>query len=775
MKKISVLLAILALAVVMSTFTVGSALEFNGFTYEVADGAVTITGYVGSEVNVVIPETIDTYPVTAIGETAFSGNATLESITLPASVKQVKSLLDSCANLKRIYIPNIAFWFETQFAGNLLTGGRELYVNGALLEDLVIPETVTEVKFTGYTHLKSVTVHSQVKSVDFTGCENIKAVYIQDLKAWCETNFAGEKANPLTYAEKLYVNNTELSGLLDIPQGTTKINDYAFWGFKGIQALNLPATVTEIGAAAFTGAAGLAQIFVDTSNTQFSASEGVLFNKDGTQLVHYPAGKTDVSYTIPVSVITIADGAIRKCENLKNVIIGDNVTDIGMRNLCESNALESVVIGKGVKRIGNLVFSAAPNLHVIEIADVAAWCGVQLEGEESIFKSGVELYQNGEPLTKLVIPENVTTISKNAFWMCTTISEVALHSKLENIETQAFLGNTDLIDVWYIGTEEERSKLQIKEGNDALTKAQWHYNACPVGADHDWVWVADVPETCGDDGLQHEECSGCHIMQNKNTKRPANGNHVYDNPEDSSCNVCNQTREAGHNFRWVVETEPSCNSDGAKYEQCTHCDEKRNLNTVIPALNHVMSQWVITKEAACEEMGEIFRECAMCGHTETDFLIALEHNYVPVGNSKQPTCTEDGKDVAKCTLCGEEKVTVLKAPGHKFHSVVVKEPTEDELGLRRKTCEVCNTVKEEPIPATRQVGATSVKSVLMVILAIVVLVGSAAGIFYIIKTRDKTEETQGETEEIQDEIEETQDEIEETQDGIEQIQDEIEE
>ena len=768
MKKISVLLAILVLAVVLSTFTVGSALEFNGFTYEVADGAVTITGYVGSEVNVVIPETIDTYPVTAIGETAFSGNATLESITLPASVKQVKSLLDSCANLKRIYIPNIAFWFETQFAGNLLTGGRELYVNGALLEDLVIPETVTEVKFTGYTHLKSVTVHSQVKSVDFTGCENIKAVYIQDLKAWCETNFAGENANPLTYAEKLYVNNTELSGLLDIPQGTTKINDYAFWGFKGIQALNLPATVTEIGAAAFTGAAGLAQIFVDTSNAQFSASEGVLFNKDGTQLLHYPAGKTDVSYTIPVSVITIADGAIRKCENLKNVIIGDNVTAIGMRNLCESNALESVTIGKGVNRIGSYVLSACPNLQTMEIADIAAWCAVQLEGEESIFSSGAELYLNGEPLTKVVIPESVTTISKNAFWMCATINEVALHNKLEIIEERAFFGNTNLFDVWYIGSEEERGKLQIKEGNDALTKAQWHYNACPVGADHDWVWVADVPETCGDDGLQHEECSFCHIMQNKNTKLPANGNHVYDNPEDSGCNVCNQTREAGHNFRWVTTVEPTCATEGSKYEQCTHCSEIRNPDTVIPALLHAMGQWVITKEAACEVKGEIVRECAMCGHTETDFLIALEHNYIPTGTSKQPTCTEDGKDVAKCTLCGQEKITVLKAPGHKFHSVVVKEPTEDELGLRRKTCEVCNTVKEEPIPATRQVGTTSVKSVLMIILAVVVLLGSAAGIFYIIKTRDKTEETQGETEEIQDEIEETQEETEQIQDEIEE-------
>ena len=733
MKKIAVLLAILVFSVVLSTFTVSSALEFEGFTYEVADGAVTITGYTGAEVNVVIPETIDSCPVTVIGETAFVGNTTLESITLPASVKQVKCLLDSCTNLKRIYIPDIAFWFETQFAGNLLTGGRELFVNGVLLEDFVIPENMTEVKFTDYTHLKSVTVHSQVKSLDFTGCENIKTVYIQDLKAWCEIDFV---TNPLTYAEKLYVNGVDINDQLTIPAETTKIKDSAFWGFKGMQSVFIPATVTEIGPMAFTGSARLTQISVDAANAQFSAYEGVLFSKDGTKLVHYPAGKTDETYTIPFSVTAIADGAIRKNEYLKNVIIGDNVTSIGMVNLCESNALESVTIGKGVKRIGNYVFNAVPNLKKIEITDLAAWCTMQIETHDSIFGAGAELYLNGEPLSKLVIPASVTKIAARTFWRCPNITELVLHNKIEAIEDQAFFGNANLMDVWYIGSEENRGNLQIKEGNDSLANAQWHYDACPVGAEHNLIWVVDVPEGCGDDGLQHEECTVCHMMQSQNTKLPANGNHVYDNAEDSSCNVCNQTREAGHNFRWVTTVEPTCATEGSKYEKCTHCDEMRNLNTVIPALMHSMGQWVIVKEAACETKGEITRECALCGHKETDFLTALEHNYVPTGVSQQPTCTEDGKDIAKCTLCGEEKVTVLKAPGHKFNSVVLKEATEDENGIRRKTCEVCNTVKDEPIPANRQVAGNS-QSVWMIILAVVVLLGSGAGIFFIIKTRDK--------------------------------------
>ena len=736
MKKIAVLLAILVFSVVLSTFTVSSALEFEGFTYEVADGVVTITGYTGTEVNVVIPETIDSCPVTVIGETAFVGNTTLESITLPASVKQVKCLLDSCVNLKRIYIPDIAFWFETQFAGNLLAGGRELYVNGILLEDFVIPENMTEVTFTGYSHLKSVTVHSQVKRLDFSGCENIKTVHIQDLKAWCEMDFASAQNNPLYYAQELYIADQVVQGMLTIPEGVERIGAYTFTNFSGFRFLWLQKTVKDISVYAFMDCPNLETIMVSDLNETYVARDGILFNKAETELVLYPCAKPETSYTTPDNVTKIGPAAFRSCKYLKEVTVGDNVESVGMTVFMQCPVLEKVTIGKGVKSIDQYSFYMSPNLKVIEAKDLTAFCQIQVSMEAGPFQNGAALHFNGEPVYKLVIPDAVLGINNELFRNCTSLESVALHKGVTEIKGGAFMGCENITDVWYIGAEADRSNLQIGSNNEPLVNAQWHYDACPVGADHEWIWVVDVPEGCGDDGLQHEECIACHIMQSQNTKLPANGNHVYDNAEDSSCNVCNQTREAGHNFRWVTTVEPTCATEGSKYEQCTHCNEIRNPNTVIPALLHSMGQWVITKEAACEVKGEITRECALCGHRETDFLVALEHNYVPTGVSQQPTCTEDGKDVAKCTLCGGEKITVLKAPGHKFNSVVLKEATEEENGIRRKTCEVCNTVKDEPIPANRQVAGNS-QSVWMIILAVVVLLGSGAGIFFIIKTRDK--------------------------------------
>ena len=736
MKKIAVLLAILVFSVVLSTFTVSSALEFEGFEYEIVEGQVTIINYHGSEVNVVIPETIDSCPVTVIGETAFVGNTTLESITLPASVKQVKCLLDSCANLKRIYIPDIAFWFETQFAGNLLTGGRELYVNGVLLEDLVIPENMTEVTFTGYSHLKTVRFHSNVQKVNFYGCDGIRTLYVEDIAAWCAMDFGGAQENPLYYAEELYVAGQMVQGMLTIPEGVTKIGDYTFSSFSGFRFLWLQKDVSDISVYAFMDCPNLETVMVNDLNPTYTARDGVLFNKTETELVLYPCAKSETAYTTPETVTKIGAGAFRSCKSLKEITVGDNVETIGMTVFMQCPVLEKVTIGKGVKSVDQYAFYMSPNLKVIEAKDLTAFCQIQVAMEAGPFQNGAALHFGGESVGNLVIPDSVVGIDNELFENCTSLESIAIHKGVTEIKAAAFKGCENITDVWYIGSEEERGSLQIKDGNDALVNALWHYDACPVGAEHDLIWVVDVPEGCGDDGLQHEECTACHMMQSQNTKLPANGNHVYDNAEDSSCNVCNQTREAGHNFRWVTEIEPTCATEGSKYEKCTHCDEMRNIGTVIPALKHVMGQWVIIREAACETKGEITRECALCGHKETDFLVALEHNYVPAGISQQPTCTEDGKDVAKCTLCGGEKITVLKAPGHKFNSVVLKEATEEENGIRRKTCEVCNTVKDEPIPANRQVGGDS-QSVWMIILAVVVLLGSGAGIFFIIKTRDK--------------------------------------
>lgn len=113
--------------------------------------------------------------------------------------------------------------------------------------------------FQDYTSMKSITIPSTIQFIEddaFLGCDNLEAVYIKDIAAWCNIEFQSEfsdaPSNPLAYAEKLYIKGNDLPITeLTIPEGVTKINNYAFYGCKAIQKLQLPDSITTIGQGGF--------------------------------------------------------------------------------------------------------------------------------------------------------------------------------------------------------------------------------------------------------------------------------------------------------------------------------------------------------------------------------------------------------------------------------------------------------------------------------------------------------------------------------------------
>ena len=89
----------------------------------------------------------------------------------------------------------------------------------------------------------------------------------------------------------------------------TSIGDYAFENCRSLLSIDIPKNVTNIGYIAFAGDSSLTYFNVDTDNTNYSSSNGILFNKGKTILIQYPAGKTGSNYTIPNSVTTIGERA----------------------------------------------------------------------------------------------------------------------------------------------------------------------------------------------------------------------------------------------------------------------------------------------------------------------------------------------------------------------------------------------------------------------------------------------------------------------------------
>ncbi len=124
------------------------------------------------------------------------------------------------------------------------------------------------------------------------------------------------------------INNTKKTELV-IPNYVTSISEYAFYDNKSLTDITIGSNVSSIDNTAFVNCPSLSSICVDCNNQTYKSNFGILYYKDETVLVNYPAGKKDTSFSIPSGVKTIAENAFNGCTSLISVIIGKNVKEIG--------------------------------------------------------------------------------------------------------------------------------------------------------------------------------------------------------------------------------------------------------------------------------------------------------------------------------------------------------------------------------------------------------------------------------------------------------------
>ena len=175
----------------------------------------------------------------------------------------------------------------------------------------------------------------------------------------------------------------------------------AFNGCGDLEYVNIPAAVNTIGGNVFVGCENLKGIVVDAENQKYSSVDGVLFNKDKTELIAYPESKADEEYTIPDTVLTIGDYAFDDCNYLNTVTIPEGVAGIGYYAFRNCNKLSSVALPSTVKSIGN-----------------AAFCNTSIK--------------------EINIPDGVTKICDSTFYSCDELVSVELGKNIEAIEYNAF-------------------------------------------------------------------------------------------------------------------------------------------------------------------------------------------------------------------------------------------------------------------------------------------------------------------------------------------------
>ena len=192
--------------------------------------------------------------VETVGYNAFGRCSELTTVGISDGVKKIEqAAFHECNSLKAVRIGNIASWCEIEFetyTSNPLFCAKNLYLNGELVTDLVIPEGITNINscaFVNCRSIESVSIPSSVKTISsgaFGHCDALEKVYISDMASWCNISFGGVLANPLVLAGNLYLNG-ELVTVLRIPEGITKIDIITFLGCNNIEEVIGPDSLTE--------------------------------------------------------------------------------------------------------------------------------------------------------------------------------------------------------------------------------------------------------------------------------------------------------------------------------------------------------------------------------------------------------------------------------------------------------------------------------------------------------------------------------------------------
>jgi len=151
-----------------------------------------------------------------------------------------------------------------------------------------------------------------------------------------------------------------------ISTGITEIGNYAFSECNNLKEVVIPDSVTKIATRAFSDSEGLMSILVSEDNAMFSQVEGVLFNKDKTILVTYPAGAEKSVYTVPDTVVEIGPCAFWNSQNLQAIVFPDTLEVIRESAFQNCKQITSVEIPSSVKSIEGQAFCNCEKLSSVK-------------------------------------------------------------------------------------------------------------------------------------------------------------------------------------------------------------------------------------------------------------------------------------------------------------------------------------------------------------------------------------------------------------------------
>ena len=295
-------------------------------------------------------------------------NADFTSVHIPSSIVGIgECAFLNCESLKGVYITDISAWcninFEYQrkkydtdyyyFCGaNPLFYAKKLHLNNQYVRELVIPEGVTKIEAFAFDNGDFTSIHipstvSAIEAYAFNSNSSLTGVYITDLSAWCNIDFAYDRttdegvpyyesafSNPLQFAKNLYFNDNQVTNL-SLPGDITKIKPYVFY-CANFSTVNISSSIKEIGYCAFASSQ------VKTVNF----SNGLLY---------------------------IYDRAFSYCTNITKLVLPDSLISVGKMSFSNCTNLADVTFGSALKCINYAAFGACDKITSVTFKITNGW------------------------------------------------------------------------------------------------------------------------------------------------------------------------------------------------------------------------------------------------------------------------------------------------------------------------------------------------------------------------------------------------------------------
>ena len=577
MKKRIFGIVIVLCLVLMLVPTTAFAETSDNFEYTVAEGKATITKFNDQTATAVtIPSTIDDYPVTAIGEKAFSHCTSLASVTIPNGVQTIRnSTFVGCTSLASVTIPN----------------------------------SVTSIEkwaFNGCTSLTSVTIPSGVQTIGndaFVNCTSLKRIKVNESNNYYSSSddgvlFNKEKTALITYP----CGKTDTS--YTIPSGVTSIGENAFNHCTSLESVTIPSGVQTIGNSAFFNCTSLANVTM-TSGVQ-TIGNSAFFNCTSLASVAIPSSVTSIgdgafvnckslaSVTIESGVQKIGNSAFEGCTSLASVEIPDSVTAIGNKAFRDCTGLANVTIPSSVKTIGYYAFEGCTGLKSVTIPHSVTAIGnnafqncrslASVTIPDSVTSIEAETFRGCTSLASVTVPNSVTSIGVGAFDSCTSLASVVIPNRVTSIGEYAFYNCTSLASIFLpngLTVESARIPNTASQVRYSLDTDEVTITEIILGTDKEKV---DIPDTI----------CGCSVVAVAEAYHPYVGNHTH-KYSGGTCALCGYIKPSSNSgsSTYTITLEPANNGNVTSSHKTASKGTTVTL-TVVPDKGYTLETLTVT-------------------------------------------------------------------------------------------------------------------------------------------------------------------------------------